>query len=389
MDLISQYNKRLFAKYLPVAKSGCRRFDFLGGRRSGKSYLIEQILLGRVLRFGEVVNVAVMTSEQGRLGVYSDVCDIVAGSPTMQPYVDILKSPRQLNCKNGGRMFFNSYQDPERAKGIACDWLYINEANNFTERQYIDLSASVRKGVFADRNPNTKCWTETNGFTLIHSTWQDNDYLTDEQLRWFATLKEKAEAENATAADKYFYRVYYLGEYAELAGSIFTPDKMQRVAVIPSLRFPLVYCDPSSLRNGDYFACVLSGVGDDGKIYVVDTYSPNTGGWDDVISQLRTWAKDYKDIKIYVETNGYVGGEFYRYAQKALPVQYYVSTQNKYERILGNYENLTGRMVYNDTERVTDFLQQVYTFEKGCKHDDNADALDATFRVHRYFRHID
>ena len=131
MGLINQYNERLYAKYYPIAKSGCRHFDFLGGRRSGKSYLIEQMLLGQVL-LGDVVSVATMTREQGRLGSYADVCDIIAGSPEIQPYLEILKTPRQINCtRNAGRMFFNSYQDPERAKCIACDWLYINEANNF------------------------------------------------------------------------------------------------------------------------------------------------------------------------------------------------------------------------------------------------------------------
>ena len=207
-------------KFVPLAQSGSKKFDFLGGRRSGKTFFILQILLGRVLQ-GETVNVAVMTDTQGRLGAYSDIRTIIAGSPSIQPYLDVMSSPREVRCKNGGVMFFNSYAVSERAKGIACDWLFINEANNFTEQQYIDLSASVRKGCFADRNPNAECWSERNGFVLIHSTWKDNrDNLTALQIQWFEDLKSKAESPNATQLDIALYKMYYLGEYAEVIGLI-------------------------------------------------------------------------------------------------------------------------------------------------------------------------
>ena len=387
MDLINQYNHKLLAKYMPVARSGCRRFDFLGGRRSGKSYLIEQILLGRML-MGDVVSVATMTSEQGRLGVYADVCDIIAGSPSVKPFVEILKSPRQIECKSGGRMFFNSYQDPERAKGIACDWLYINEANNFTERQYIDLSASVRKGVFADRNPNSECWTERNGFTLIHSTWKDNDYLTEQQREWFENLRRKAESPDATSADIAFYRMYYLGEYAEILGEIFTPTNILRGAMPEHLLHPVAYCDPSALWGSDHFACVLSGVCDD-KVYIIDTHSPNAGSREDIILKLQDWQERYKDLQIYIETNGAIGQEFYRYARGAFPrLSYFNQTQNKFDRIMANYENITQRVVFVDSPANDDFLQQVYTFGKKCEHDDNIDAVDTTFTIHRIKHHI-
>ena len=257
-DLLVRYNRNLHAKFKPLAQQGVRRFDFLGGRRSGKTWYIMQILLGRVVR-GDVVNVATMTSEQGRLGAYADACTIIDESPNAAQYLEVCKTPREIRCTgNGGRMFFNTYADPERAKGIACDWLYINEANNFTERQYIDLSASVRKGVLCDRNPNTNCWTERNGFALIHSTWLDNrDNLTPEQVAWFESLKTKAESTDATSADIAFYRMYYLGEYAEITGEIFTPANIRRGECPVDLQHPIAYCDPSALWGSDYFACVL------------------------------------------------------------------------------------------------------------------------------------
>lgn len=381
-DLINSYNERLRQRYLAVARSGARKFDFLGGRRSGKSYLIEQILLGRMLR-GEVVNVATMTSEQGRLGAYADVLDIIDGSPSIQPWVEVLKSPRQINCKvNRGRMFFNSYPDPERAKGIACDWLYINEANNFTEQQYIDLSASVRKGVFADRNPNSRCWTERNGFALIHSTWKDNDYLTPQQIEWFEGLKRKAESPNATEVDIALYRMYYLGEYADIIGSVFTPANIRRAETPTNLRHFMVFADPSALRGGDYFAMVL--VATDGRcMYVVDVWFENQGGQSarvEAVRQIREWQRRYEVEQVYVETNGEIGISFCEFAEASgLYIEGWNSRGKKYDRIMRNYMELTEQVVYLRSERIDRFLEQVFEFRERCEHDDNIDAVNSAW----------
>lgn len=389
-DLITQYNEVLHGKFAPLAKQGVRRFDFIGGRRSGKTWFILDVLLGRLLR-GEVVNVATMTSEQGRLGSYADAVAIINGSPSVAPWLRVLSSPREIRCEaNGGQMFFNSYPDPERAKGIACDWLYINEANNFSERQFIDLSASVRKGVFADRNPNSTCWTETNGFARIHSTWKDNAaHLTREQLDWFARLKAKAESPDATEVDRALYRMYYLGEYAEITGDIFTPANIQVVPSAPDgVTHIWAYCDPSALWGKDYFACVLSGV-KDGIMYVLDVYSVNSGSRDDVVHKLREWCTKYKDVTVCVETNGFIGQEFYAYVTGTFGRLTYVNqNKNKFDRIIANYENICSRVRFVECEALQPFLAQVYTFAKNCEHDDNIDAVDTSFSVHRWQGHL-
>lgn len=384
-DLIAQYNRKLLAKYLPHARAGVRKFDFLGGRRSGKSYLIEQLLLGRALR-GEVVSVATMTSEQGRLGSYADVCDIIAGSPTIQPYVKVLRTPRQIECLNGGRMFFNSYQDPERAKGIACDWLYINEANNFTERQYIDLSASVRRGIFADRNPNTDCWTERNDFTLIHSTWKDNEYLTEGQREWFEMLRRKAESPDATPIDIALYRMYYLGVYAEVIGTIFTPQNIQTIEELPSnIHSWLVFIDPSSLCGGDYFATVLCAT-DGAKMYAVDYWSKNDGALTaqiEVIEKIRGWQRTVDLHRVYIETNGLGKLVYSDFQNCGIPVEGWLSRGEKTERIMSNYIGITEQVVFVGQDKWQPFLSQVYTFGKGCEHDDNIDAINSALLAYK------
>ena len=392
IELLARVSPSLQAKFMPLAKSGVRLFDFMGGRRSGKTWFILQKLIGRALK-GEIVSVATMTENQGEMGAYADTLDILNGSPTAMQYLNIGKSPKVIKAVNGGKIFFKSYTDPERAKGIKCDWLYVNEANNFTEQQYVDLSASVRKGVFIDRNPNSRCWSEKYGFALIHSTWKDNKTnLTPVQLAWFDNLKARAESPEATSVDRAIYAMYYLGEYAEIDGAIFTRANIHTAAELPrrengdlALRNFLIFCDPSALRGADYFAACISATDDDGRVWIVDSFSVNSGTREAVTRRLMEWCKAWDIKRGYIETNGLVGIDFYEFAENSgLPVEGWYSRGNKYQRIVDNYQNLTTQLTVLDTPENRAFLEQVYTFAEKCEHDDNADALNSSFNLQRW-----
>ena len=384
-ELILSTSSSLLAKFKTLFKQGVRLFDFMGGRRSGKTWFILQRLIGRAVK-GDIVSVATMTENQGEMGAYADTLDIINGSPSLLPYVTIGKSPKVIKARNGGKMFFKSYTDPERAKGIKCDWLYINEANNFTKQQYIDLSASVRKGVFIDRNPNSRCWSEEMGFTLIHSTWEDNkEHLTDVQKAWFANLKARAESPDATSVDRALYAMYYLGEYADIDGAIFTRANIRTETTLPHLHNFQVFCDPSALRGADYFAACISATDDNGNVWIVDTFSVNTGTREAVTRRLMEWCKTWDIRRVYIETNGLVGIDFYEFAENSgLPVEPWYSRGNKYQRIVDNYQNLTTQLVVYDTPGNRAYLEQVYAFAEKCEHDDNVDAINSSFNLQRW-----
>ena len=384
-ELILSTSPSLLAKFKPLFKQGIRLFDFMGGRRSGKTWFILQRLIGRAIK-GDIVSVATMTENQGEMGAYADTLDIINGSPSLLPYVTIGKSPKVIKFAGGGKMFFKSYTDPERAKGIKCDWLYINEANNFTKQQYIDLSASVRKGVFIDRNPNSRCWSEEMGFTLIHSTWEDNKgNLTDVQKAWFANLKARAESPDATSVDRALYAMYYLGEYADIDGAIFTRANIRTEETLPHLRNFQVFCDPSALRGADYFAACISATDEQDNVWIVDTFSVNSGTREAVTRRLMEWCKTWDIRRVYIETNGLVGIDFYEFAENSgLPVESWYSRGNKYQRIVDNYQNLTTQLVVLDTPENRAYLEQVYTFAGKCEHDDNIDAINSSFNLQRW-----
>lgn len=384
-----QINGKILDYYKRRKAQGFNSFVLQGGRRSGKTYTICQILTLICYNACRIVSVASMTGEQGRLGAYADFSTIIRNEPLLSAVFEIMKSPMEIRNKfNGSKIFFKSYSDSETAKGIACDYLYINEANKFTKQHYTDLMANVRKGVFLDFNPNCKFWVD-DYFTasdILITTWKDNPFLTPMQLQYFEELKRLAELPNANTVDIRNYKIYYLGEYSELTGKIFMPDNIHFVPSLPDgLRNFITFSDPSALRGADYFANVLSAADRDCNVYIIDTFSPNEGSKELVAKKLYNWCEDYDVHTVYVETNGIIGVDFHEFAlNSGLPVAGWYSRGNKFERIVANYQNITTKMFILDTPNNREYMQQVYEFDKHCEHDDNIDALSSTFNAHRF-----
>lgn len=373
------------AKYTKESvHAGANTFIYCGGRRSGKTYFICQWLLLNCYQNKRIVNVASMTQEQGRLGAYADMCNIIDGDEGLKAVVTITKSPREIVFINGSKIHFNSYQNSETAKGIACDYLYINEANNFSKQQYIDLVANVRRYTFIDFNPNKSFWVNEffSDGEICYSSWKDNPFLTASQRDYFRRLKEAAEKPGASIVDVRNYKVYYLGEFCELTGNIFNSTNITFVDTLPtSFRSYVTFSDPSALRGADSFANVLCGMDADGLLYLIDAYSINSGTREMVARKLKEWQLNYGAVS-YVETNGLVGIDFFEFCiNSELSVNSWYSRGNKFERIVSNYQTLTERLRVLDTPNNREFMEQVFDFSEKCAHDDNVDALNSAVRL--------
>lgn len=359
-----------------------------GGRRAGKTYNIAIWLLLQALR-GKVVVIASMTQEQGRNGSFADFKNIIVNSG-LSVVCQVLSSPREIRCSGGGVVIFSSFADSERAKGVACDFLFLNEANKFTYQQYVDMSVNVREMMILDYNPNVKFWVDKLNITPLLLTWKDNPYLTKSQIQWFKDLKDKASSPNATSTDIYYYRVYYLGEYSDVEGEIFNSNNIV-VADVPEfgLYHYAIFCDPSALRGSDFFSCVLSVLSDsDKKIYIVDWFSPNIGSREDIALKIIEWQKQYDVADTYIETNGMIGIDFFEFCRNSnINVTGWNSKGNKFERILANYQNLTENLVINkNINNLQTLLERIYSFRKKCEHDDDIDAINSSYIMQNFRR---
>ena len=402
MTLQISMNKKIVT-YLERRKS---LMALQGARRAGKTYTIMQWLLLNAYNDGDVCLIASMTNEQGRRGAYEDANTILRSWGTFGELFEVYKSPRRIVCKRNnttsgrsGVLEFASFDDPETAKGTACDWVFMNEANKFTRQQYLDLAANARKGVVIDYNPNQHFWIddELSPEDILLCSWKDNiKHLTPAQISWFEKLKENAMREGATAADWYYYSVYYLNQYSELAGDIFTPAIIRKCRpqdVPQGLKNPVVFGDPSALCGGDFFPLTLSATAPDGTIYILDADSTNEGGKAERCRAIERMMTMRDGVRVYIESNGIIGTQFIEYArgenpserpERALPIEGWCSRGDKFDRILAQYETIRDRVVFVEQPRLAEYLKQVYEFARKCPHDDNIDNIASVCRLHKF-----
>jgi phage terminase large subunit-like protein len=388
-----QCSRKIF-RYLNEAAAGKRTLSVLyGGRRAGKSWGIAQWLLFRVFNTCEQVLVVNATDNQGREGVYADMTDIVAEN--WGGYFERLKTPREFHttfARNGkiGRIRFASFDESGKAKGGACDWAYLNEANMMTFQHYTDISVNARRGVICDFNPTNDFWISKliDKSECLHLTWKDNErFLTEIQKQWFYDLKARAEAPDATDMDVYLYNVNYLGVYGGNVGKMFNSGNLPIVDIVPpQLSNMIITCDPSALCGGDYFACCLGGVGVDGMMYVIDTMSTNAADEMEVLQRVQDWCSSYDVRGVYIETNGIPGANFFAACRKSgLPVQPLRAVHKKFDRITANYNDMIKRLRVVQHDGAAEFMAQIYDFGNKCEHDDNIDALNYFFTLQKIF----
>lgn len=369
-----------------------------GARRAGKTYTVCQWLLLNMYNDGDVVIFASMTGEQGRKGAYEDCKTILNSWGALGNCFEVTKSPREIHCGRNnttsgreGIAYFSSYSDPETAKGGACDWVFINEANKFTKQQYLDLAANARKGVILDYNPNVHFWVEEviDDADVLKCSWKENiKHLTQAQLDWFQQIYDAAHKEGATAADWYYYLVYYEGVYSELAGTIFTRQNIhvcQPEDVPKDLRHIVLFADPSALRGADWFPLVLAGIDGGGDVWVLDVSSVNDTSKEERLRTIQKMASSYDNVQVYIESNGLVGIEYKDFCDASnFYCNYWCSRGDKFERIVAHYQEITRKVHFVDNARLGDFLKQVYEFAKKCEHDDNIDAVNSAYMVLQY-----
>lgn len=203
-----------------------KRHVFLqGGRRSGKTFatFVWLMFLGSLwskTHAGDVCTIVVMCADYPQLThTIEDFSMVTKARPAGQG----------INCKaytHGGRVKwrFLAFDDNTKVQGTSCDYAFLNEAVRISEAVAKTFMSSVRSQLFYNYNPTSHWWGESyiDGENLIRTTWRDNyDNLTDAQRDEFENMKVLAMRPNASLFDTYAYKVYYLGEYAQLVGSVF------------------------------------------------------------------------------------------------------------------------------------------------------------------------
>ena len=151
-----------------------------------------------------------------RDGVYNSFKQIAPGEM-------FIKNPFFVQINNS-TILFRSFKDEDDAKSAERDFLYVNECNDVDYSIIQQLVIRTRIQCYFDFNPTKKFWIDqyVNDRNMLHTTFKDNPFLSQAQLDNFERIRERAARLNASAFDKYLYSVYYLGEYGDMAGNVFS-----------------------------------------------------------------------------------------------------------------------------------------------------------------------
>jgi phage terminase large subunit len=119
------------------------------------------------------------------------------------------RTEHKYEFPNGSVVEFFGTIDDQKLRGRKRDILYINEANEISHPEYIQLAMRTSKTIFLDFNPSdSEHWIydllkDVEKSILIKSTFLDNPFLPQEQID---------EINNLINVDPNYYKIYALGE---------------------------------------------------------------------------------------------------------------------------------------------------------------------------------
>lgn len=116
---------------------------------------------------------------------------------------------------NNSMIEFFSADNPSKVHGPSRNILYVNECINIDYEIYRQLAVRTTETIFLDCNPSFAFWLDEKvlsqeNATLIHSTYKDNEYLTEAQIKEIESNK----------SDANWWRVYGEGLTGTLQGAI-------------------------------------------------------------------------------------------------------------------------------------------------------------------------
>ncbi len=222
--------------YIPYMNKSQFLQIFFGGSSSGKSYwLCQKIVMDNFDGVNYLVcrNVA----KTIRRSVFNEIKKAIS-TMGLTKYYRINGSDMEITCKrNNKQILFAGLDDPEKVKSITpingvLERVFVEEATEISRNALLQLKKRLRgrsnksKHIYLAFNPILKShylykeyfkyWQddktsyEDKDVCILKTTYKDNMYLTDEDIR---LLEEET--------DPYFYNVYTLGNWGVLGHVIF------------------------------------------------------------------------------------------------------------------------------------------------------------------------
>lgn len=215
------------------ARSKARFPVNVGGARSTKSYSIAQLLVQRlVTRQNRKILISRKTFPALRITAYKLVVDLLSDYGYL-PRLHHDKVAHVITCPwTGSFMAFLAIDDPEKIKSTEWNDIWMEEASEFEWNDFLILqtrmSAPCAEGepnqIFLSLNPtDEEGWINqklilspafASKIEVIHSTYRDNPFLSQEYVDLLTGLKDQ---------DENAHQVYAEGKFGKLTNVIYAP----------------------------------------------------------------------------------------------------------------------------------------------------------------------
>lgn len=205
----------------------------VGGARSSKSYSILQLILQKFISEDhKEILIARKTLPSLRITAYKVFVDLLQDYGF---YGRCTHNKTNLTIKHkNSTVYFMSIDDPEKIKSTEFNYVFLEEANEFTYTDFMILKMRMSAPTTPDKpnkmylalNPSEEfSWVNQklihwDNVALIKSTYHDNPFLSPEYTQSLEDLKE---------IDPELYKIYALGEYAALSNIIYPNYVIEQV----------------------------------------------------------------------------------------------------------------------------------------------------------------
>lgn len=188
-----------------------------GGTRSSKTYSLAQLIILKALQSkGKIYTICRKTLPSLKGTSYRDFLEILENLNLYNPEKH---NKSELTYKlNDNLIEFISIDMSQKIRGRKRNVLWLNEANEFTQEDWIQLSLRTTENIYLDFNPSDPySWIYDNVInredcTFIKSTYLDNPFLPEETIKEIERLKD---------LDSNYWRIYGLGDVAQPTETIF------------------------------------------------------------------------------------------------------------------------------------------------------------------------
>lgn len=199
-------------------KEGKRIIVNQGGTRSGKTFGIVKLLIGLALKSKYSISMTSLSFPHLRKGAMRDWRTSMEAFDMYDPESHI-RTEQTYQYPTGSYMEFFSVDNHLKVRGPGRDILFVNECNLIDFDTFTQLLLRTRLCAFIDYNPADEFhWIYDQvlnrpDVAFIKSTYKDNPFLPDEQVK---------EIENLRNIDENFWRIYGEGERGHSEGVIYT-----------------------------------------------------------------------------------------------------------------------------------------------------------------------